>query len=1154
MRAVLMLWMATLAVWADASAQILVRNPAEFSRTEVVTVRLRDLDLQLPLQGSLEVRDARNRTLKCQLDDLDLSNSVTGPDALCFEVRLAPYETSALTIGPGIGARSIAQRVPPGDVDLRTAAYSLHLIAAGGWLSELRGADGNLVANGLYLSLVDGGIEPPIQFDQRGLKATIVRCQGPLRETVFAQYDLDDGPFRGEPLMGLVGELRPGYRGEVLYGAYADHLSVTHTVLAKDSSLPLERCLVTLSLPLPKREPTVLNRWSCPAGDGVIPGEADRKARGWATRPPVAEARWIDFSGPQSALAVIPDLRTDAAVQFSDSREEQRSAGDRLSYVRYLDSVTSTLYLVPHAPKSRPTGLLQRLSAPLEISGLEPPLPALQKARSALQTATDSLREASRTEAFITPADLQVHAATNLLAMAQLCARNERLTQATRLAQEAANRAEAATAFLQGTSENELRAPAPARLGTLLVGVRLGSGPRSVGTGWDRCLAALRSFGITNIADDNLLSWRACEPSPEQFDLTQADDFLDRLERAGMRLLPGIDPWSAAPSWVKPEDDLPALIERYCEELLPHLKGRDAVLGWRMTTAPGGLWGPNSGDPTPRFREWLRKRYVNLLALNAAWGTNYTSLDQMQFPAYPPAPTLTVGQELPAEAAATAPASTTATTPTALTNQAILDLNRFLAEDITSRLGRLTAFAQKLDPGRPAVVTCPDAQAGFASPAAGDPWSLRDVSRGAYCHSFQFSYDLGTVGGGFGDYRLAWPFGVAVEKSALGDRPIWCTDFAQNWWQRPLRLASRADVRLTTWMAVAEGLRGVFAAEVPGGRWSAANFDNSPLPVLEEFGVLSAQLQALGPYLGEATPWPAEVAIYWPTDSLARQSGGRSSVDPRDPQGPRARLRSLWQALSVGENYPVRFLEDSAVLGDELKGYKALVLTETLCLSEEVAKRLATFVKDGGMLVLLGPTGAFDTQGTPCVPAPTTSLRDLIGARLKVVREAELTVARQPITRKTPLACYAPVASDLKVLAKDPETGDLLAFSRDVGRGQVLVVGASLGVATDTPTGAGRRWLAEQLGRRGIYPPIVDSAAPTELPSVYARLFTHGEREHLLVANLTAQDLPLTLTLAGSVRVSDKPYDLLTGTPCPRRSPHSLFAPIPAGEVLWICL
>jgi hypothetical protein len=1127
---------------AEPTARITVRNPSGQARTDVISLRLRDIPVDLPAEGGLEVRDAADRPLRAQWDDLDLSGGPTPEDALAVEVKTGPYEALALIVAPGSASKSTARALSP-DQPLSAGPFKLRL-GPGGWLSELRVGDSPSLVAGAWHSLFSGGFIPPATWDQRGLTATMVQCQGPLRQAIYAVYDFDERPFHADALARWAGDLKPGCRAEMLLSLLPDHVTLTVTTLPRETAFAVEESRVVIALPLPGGEPSVLSRWGTASGEGAVADLAAARGGAWGARPDLRAGPTASFSGGEWALDVVCDPTTLGAASVEDSRETTGDTSDVLRCVYCMDAGSTTLALVPRRAKDKATALVQRLSAPLLVEGVRPqPPPELVASAANLQLAGDRLREAGRGEAFLTPAWIQVQAGQNLLAMAQRCALQRRPSQARRLAAEIDRRASLAELFLDHPEAPELKAPTPARLGSFVVGAGVRSAARSVPGAVDRMLAHLKACGITAVSDADALAWRQVEPTEGRWDLSAAAQFVDAVERQGLGAVLVADPRRSPPAWALTDGALAAdRTEGYLEEVLPGLAGRTSILAW--VVAADAIAPDFTRDRLAAFREWLATRYPSVDALNSAWGTTLKAIDEAPAPRPLRLAPLPLGMELTAEVPV---APTTVPGPAA-----IRDAGLFSCAETIAGCKQTVTSARQLDPDRPALVCTSDGMMQNSPLRVGDPWSWASLQPVLTCHRFFYSPDMGRAGGGFGDHRLAWPLAVALTRSA-SDAPVWCGEFNLGWWSRPFRSATRPEVRLMTWMAAGEGLRGVFAHQHPGGQWAIASFDDTPQPLLEELGVLSAEMQSVGPLLAQSSPWPAEVALHYSATATQLRFSGQPATDLRDSQGPRARLRVLWQALSVAEHYPVKFVDDAGLQGD-LSGYRALLLPEDDVVDDALAAKLTAYVGGGGLLVAIGPCGAYDPDGRRYPVPPAPGLRALLGARLKAVREGEVRAAGIPLTKpKIPVTCWEPEAADVRVLARETGSGDVAAFSRDLGAGQVLVVGFAPGIA-DTADGAGRRWLVERLARRGIFPPLLDSLPPGDLARLYARIFSYGGRDFALLANLSGQDQQVSVTFADAVKLGERPFDLLTGRLALRRGPHTLQFLLPADDVAWLSL
>ena len=173
-------------------------------------------------------------------------------------------------------------------------------------------------------------------------------------------------------------------------------------------------------------------------------------------------------------------------------------------------------------------------------------------------------------------------------------------------------------------------------------------------------------------------------------------------------------------------------------------------------------------------------------------------------------------QTSPSPAVERLPVSRPASSPGARagTVAAAHDAALYGTEAMLGEVRDLCKLAAKLDPGRPAaVVETPRRDVFALAGSCRRPVAPEGADQPAYCHDF--FYGPG-VGHGRQPGRLQTGLGVLHRcgRSAVGDRPIWCTEWNQQWWGPAFR-SPAGLMRLMTWTAVAEGLRGVFALQLP---------------------------------------------------------------------------------------------------------------------------------------------------------------------------------------------------------------------------------------------------------------------------------------------------------------------------------------------------
>lgn len=167
---------------------------------------------------------------------------------------------------------------------------------------------------------------------------------------------------------------------------------------------------------------------------------------------------------------------------------------------------------------------------------------------------------------------------------------------------------------------------------------------------WQEDVALMREAGVT-LVTVGVFSWARLQPTPDTWDFGWLDRVLDLLHEHGI----AVDLATATaspPAWLTSAhpDMLPVdrqghvldqggrqawtpsseayrehslrLVERMAERYGQH----PALALWHVSNELGCHNGRSYGEPEARgFRSWLRARYGDLDALNAAWGTDFWS-------------------------------------------------------------------------------------------------------------------------------------------------------------------------------------------------------------------------------------------------------------------------------------------------------------------------------------------------------------------------------------------------------------------------------------------------------------------------------------------------------------------------------------------------
>lgn len=165
---------------------------------------------------------------------------------------------------------------------------------------------------------------------------------------------------------------------------------------------------------------------------------------------------------------------------------------------------------------------------------------------------------------------------------------------------------------------------------------------------WEEDLTRMLAAGIRTIRIAEF-AWNKVEISEGVFDFSFFDDFLDLTDRCGMQVI-FCTPTATPPAWLseKYPEILNAdkdgqlfrhgarhqynynspvyrkFVARIVEQEAAHYASRRSIIGWQIDNelnCETPEFYSESDDKA--FREWLRKRYGTLEALNEAWGTAF---------------------------------------------------------------------------------------------------------------------------------------------------------------------------------------------------------------------------------------------------------------------------------------------------------------------------------------------------------------------------------------------------------------------------------------------------------------------------------------------------------------------------------------------------
>ncbi|PWU67948.1 beta-galactosidase [Gracilibacillus dipsosauri] len=462
----------------------------------------------------------------------------------------------------------------------------------------------------------------------------------------------------------------------------------------------------------------------------------------------------------------------------------------------------------------------------------------------------------------------------------------------------------------------------------------------------------LMKLANCNVMSVGIFSWAKLEPEEGKFNFEWMDRLLDTFHENGIYAFLAT-PTGARPAWMSekyPEvlrvganrvRNLHGMRHNHCftspvyrekttmmnTKLAERYAHHPAVIGWHISNEYGGEC--HCSYCQDAFREWLKKKYQTLDALNDAWWTTfwshtYTSWSQVESPA-PHGETMVHGQNL--------------------------DWKRFVTDQTLDFYRHEIKPLKKANPDLPATANFMEAFEGLNYAKFADDLDIVSWDSYPTWHDEQDESNL-----------AAWTaMNHDMFRSLKGGKPFLLMESTPSLtnWQPISKLKKPGMHVLSSLQAVAHGSDSVQYFQWRKSRGSSEKFHGAVVDhaghentrVFQEVSELGGNLSRLDEIVG--TTVNAEVAIIFDTEN-------RWAV--KDSQGPRN--SGVHYEKTVREHYQAFWEQGIAVdvidMDRDLSKYKLVIAPMLYMVKQGVGEKIEKFVQNGGTFVTTYWSGIVD--------------------------------------------------------------------------------------------------------------------------------------------------------------------------------------------------
>lgn len=602
--------------------------------------------------------------------------------------------------------------------------------------------------------------------------------------------------------------------------------------------------------------------------------------------------------------------------------------------------------------------------------------------------------------------------------------------------------------------------------------------PRSPGV-WRKDIAQIKALGFNMVRC--WVEWTACEKEEGKYDFSALRTICDLAAEAGLRV--GLQVYiDSAPDWVGAKypdaefvssngvavesqaspgfcfDHLQVRekILKFFSEAAKAVKDKPAFYGWDLWSEPHLInWAELNyvGDlryvqfcycpsTQARFREWLKKKYGTVEALNKAWYRTVKAWDEIAPPRY----------------------------GTILTFTDYIDWKEFITDKLAEDLAMKAAAVKAVLPET--VVTSHSAGPGIFSRPSWDgtpddrkmsdsvdfygssiypkhAWTIKPWSPFFRASGLDFVRSMGMGNKGFYIGELQAGYGVFGMKMSY---PVVASDL-RDWMWSTVAYGARA-VNVYAYYPMSTGFE--------AGGYGLVELDGKVTERAVEAGKVARVVTANKDLILGALPSKAEIAILY--NPLSHMVGGQQSFTS---EGQSVGVNNLSESLQgihkafFERNIPVDFLHVNDLGSPRAAGYKLIIAPYPVQMAQPHVRKLLDFVREGGALVTEARCGWVDEKGVSSPVIPGGGLHEALGCRELMLTPVPKTSAIRIRTADESIPLLAPgdkldalffeesfeVFGTKSVVLAEFEDGRPAMVAAPFGKGKAVIVGSFPGSA-----------------------------------------------------------------------------------------------------------